>query len=434
MSRLSAVIGLGLAMGLASLSCSLFTPGAAPSPQPDTDAIATSVEATVRALQNHQVVPAVETPPLLEETPVQVITRTPLAATAPPTEVPQVLPAALYFLAPDSQGVNQIWRLAPDAVHFAALTAEAGPVTDYDVSTAGKLAYITQNQLVIRDPNTGERVTAADGGPDDNSDAFNFMKKIERPVWSPDGKTLAFGLNGINLLQIETGPAARVLPNDIKDTNGFLMPRALYRPDKWSPDGTRLLVDVGYYEGAGKAVYLLASNTVVLLSKGDLGGASCCAASWSPDSQSIFSAGFTYGSSSSDLWRYDAATGKGTQLIPEVAPDGTYNYTDWPLLLARGRLVYFFTNQTSIPASDNALLVKMTASDPDGVTERKFLREDPVHISEALWAADGSLAVVVLPAPGSTDYPAHGSIGVLYPDQRPIAQVIHDGRLLRWGP
>jgi len=431
MRRLSAIVAVAFAMGLPSLACSLLPVKTGPSGISDAHAIATAVQATVEAFQ-----PAAQTPSgqVQETSPALETAADPTAPAPTPTRapVPGVLPDSLYFLAPDTQGRQQVWRLATDAHTFYAVTAEAADVTDYDVSRDGALAYVAQNQLLLRTVNAGGRRVLADGGADDGSDTFRFTKTIAGLSWSPDGNTLAYGLNGIHLLQVEDGNDSVVLPNDIENLNGLLVPRALYQPDRWSPDGTRLLITIGFYEGATKAVYLPGSKTVVQLTKGGQGFASCCTASWSPDGQAVFSAGYVYGSMGSDLWRYDAATGQGTQLIPEIAPDGSFNHANWPVLGSGGKLFYFFANLSSMPSSD--VLLQMTRSDPDGVTGRTFLRTDPVLLSEALWAPDGSLAVAVLPAPGVYDYPAHGQIAILFAGEQPLTQIVKDGRLLRWGP
>ena len=436
MRRLPSFLPLALAVGLATLACSLLSPASKPPGGSSAHAVETAVQATVLALQSPTgpgPAPASPAgPALASETPASPALPGPTQTPAP---VAGILPSALYFLADDTQGHQQIWRLAPDALNFYPVTAEPSDVTDYDVSREGRLAYVAQNQLLLRTVNAGGRQVLADGGADDGSDAFRFTKTIAGPAWSPDGKTLAYGLNGVHLLQVSAGTVIQdstVLPNDLEDLNGLLVPRALYQPDRWSPDGTRLLISIGFYEGATKAIYVPGSKTVVQLTKGDQGGASCCTVSWSPDGQSVYSAGFIYGGSSSDLWRYDSATGKGTQLIPEIAADGTYNYADWPVLGSGGKLYYFFANQASIPSAD--ILLQMTSSDPDGVTGRTFLRADPVHLSEALWAPDGSLAVGVLPELGDVDYPAHGQIAILFAGPQPLTQLVKDGRLLRWGP
>jgi hypothetical protein len=78
----------------------------------------------------------------------------------------------------------------------------------------------------------------------------------------------------------------------------------------------------------------------------------------------------------------------------------------------------------------------MLRSAADGVSDRTVLQSNPLYVSEALWAPDASLAVVVAYTPGeqSGAGPAHGPIMVLPSSGQPPQEVVQDGRDLMWGP
>jgi WD40 repeat protein len=304
-------------------------------------------------------------------------------------------------------------------------------VSEFDVSAKGDLAYIANNQLFIWPAGSANRQLIVDGGANTLTDGWAFTQEIRYPRWSPDGATLAYGMNGLNLYTLATGATALALPNEIEDQEGFPFPRNLYAPAAWSPDGRALLIAVGHYEGEDKAIYTLAGGKLVNLTNADSGSV-CCSAAWSPDGTAIYTAGYAYGGLSSELWRYDAATGTGTRLIAESASDGTYNFADFPHALPDGSLAYFFGNIPSQPSNNVPLI--LVRSNSDGVTGRTALRPEKVVLVEALWSTDGSLVVTVQPGPGEPTWPPRGPIVVVFADGRPNQALVPDGRSPRWGP
>jgi hypothetical protein len=427
-----------LALGFATLACTLLSSGGASTPVVDQHRIDTSVAATVQAL-NPQVtatIPAVAgqttpvNPTAAGETPAPTMTVPTTTATA----LPKLLPAALFFIGPDRSGLDQVWRLAPQGNSVAPVTQEPASVTNFAVSADGQVAYVVNNRLILKRPGFIGTSVIADGGADDGSDAFRFSKTIDGLAWSPDGLTLAYGLNGIRLYHPATGADDLALQNDLVAQGEFILPNALYRPDVWSPDGGKLAIGISFMEGATMALFDPASHAVTKLQKTDGGMASCCTLAWAQGGKTLLSAGRTYGVTSADLWQYDPNTGKGTELIPAVGKDGVNHYVDWPLLGPDGKLYYFY-NGLAAPAN-GPVLYQMVRSEADGVSGRKPLQADPLLITEALWSPDASLALVVLLSPGNTSSAgvSHGPIAVLFQDGRPMQQIIQDGRKLIWGP
>jgi len=244
-----AVLSAGIILVLALIGCGLPLSG-----EPD------------QAVPERLATPSSFSPHSPSRTPEPQASPTPLPSPTPaetlePTPAPEEsssprLPMAVYFLARDTAQVEQVWRMDPDGTTLDQITSQAEGISAFDVTSSGRrLAYITGNQLVLQELNSGTTRVLVNGEPDDGSDGWNYSHRIEAPRWSLDGRTLAFGSNGLNLVDLETGEIRPVLANRVVDREGFPFPEALFRPDRWSPDGTAILVDVGFYEGAGKAIY-----------------------------------------------------------------------------------------------------------------------------------------------------------------------------------
>jgi hypothetical protein len=427
-----------LALGSATLACTLFSSGSPSTPVSSNQPIETSVAATVKALNPlTTALPeqlAGQPTPAETSAPAEALSETSLPPTTTPTPLPKLLPAALYFIGPDRSGLDQVWRLMPQGNSIEPITQEPASVTDFAVSTEGQVAYVVNNRLILKRPGFTGTSVIADGGADDGSDAYRFTKTIAGLAWAPDGLTLAYGQNGLHLYHPATGADVLALQNDVLAQGNFMLPRALYRPDAWSPDGSRLAIGISYTEGGTMAIFDPATSAVIKLQKTNGDSASCCTLAWALDGKALLSAGMTYGVTSADLWRYTAVDGKGTELIPTVGKDGIHNYVDWPILAPDGKLYYFY-NGLAAPAN-GPVLYQMVRSEPDGVSGRTVQQANPLLISEALWAPDASLALAVLLTPGdaSSSGASHGPIAVLFADGRPMQQIIQDGHKLVWGP
>ena len=114
-----------------------------PASNPDnTSKLATMVEETIQSMQES--VPEVTTSPIPPETE--------QATATLETSTPSLLPHALYFLAPGTNGKDQIWRMEKDGSGISVITAEANGITGYDISpSSGLIAYLTNNRIVITD-------------------------------------------------------------------------------------------------------------------------------------------------------------------------------------------------------------------------------------------------------------------------------------------
>jgi len=150
-----------------------------------------------------------------------------------------LLPHSFYYLGSDSARLLQVFRIETDGVAQRQLTSEPVGVSEYDVSRVdGSVAYVANNQLLLIDADGSNRRVIADGGTVDPNNPF--INTISSPVFSPDGQTLAYGHRGLRLYSFATGGSDLILENQIDDVGGGLfVPRELYSPERYSPDGTK---------------------------------------------------------------------------------------------------------------------------------------------------------------------------------------------------
>jgi len=349
--------------------------------------------------------------------------------TLAPTTAPDPLPHPLYFLNNDKTGLLQVFRLARDGKTIQQMTFEPAAVESYDVSPKdGSLVYDTNNQMYWVDASGAGRRLLVDGGPvDDNT---RFTNSVGVPVWSPDGAIIAFSHGGLNFYTVASGAINKVMENQIDSSAGFPVVRELYGPVGYSPDGSKLLISIGFYEGGTYGIYHPADNTLVRLSRAD-GGMVCCDLRWVPDGSGLYVSSPSIGIIESGLWYVDASTGTVTTLLPGSASDTTYNFADAPQVGRDGKLYFFFNNLPQIPTGHTPMY--LVRSGTDGVTGREQLQPNAFNgINEVLWAPDASLAVVAF-APVE-DVTVGGEAEIVYPDGRPNLSLVPFAEQLRWGP
>jgi len=344
-----------------------------------------------------------------------------------------LLPHSFYYLGSDSARLLQVFRIETDGVAQRQLTSEPVGVNEYDVSRVdGSVAYVANNQLLLIDADGSNRRVIADGGTVDPNNPF--INTISSPVFSPDGQTLAYGHRGLRLYSFATGGSDLILENQIDDVGGGLfVPRELYSPERYSPDGTKLLVTLGYYEGASSAIYSPETNALVRLVGGE-GALICCDdTEWSADGSSVYAANPTMGMFSSGLWRVDAATGEVTTLLPVDAGGGNFNVADEAYLAPDGQLYFLFA---AVPAPEGIITrspLQIVRSAPDAVTGRTVLRAENFQLlNEALWAPDASFLVAVI-APSPEVYQG-GQAEIVYFDSRPSEMLASSAQQMKWGP
>lgn len=353
-----------------------------------------------------------------------------------------VLPRPLYYLGDD----QQIHRLEVDAEATSIITAEPMPITHFDVSPVdGALAYVTANQLIVTD-NIGQgRLALFDGGAlalEQGYVKVNDMltREVTAPRWSPDGSQIAFGYGGVNLIPKAGGVAILTLANTTGDASASPdMPigAKIYRPHAWSPDGTRLMATFNYVpEGGGYAIFPAAGGAAVEPKDAETGFIiSCCEASWTADSSSVYVSSPAQGMVQAGLWLVNANTGEATTLIRgwQEGGDSNVKLVGMAHSLSDGKLYYFYG--LGILDMGTAPL-NMFRADGDGVSGQTMLRADAYEISEALWSPDGSGAVIA--DQSRFDYgnklpPFYYPLRWLRADGGDVVTLPEVGQALRWG-
>ena len=410
------IVGAFLLITITVLACalpSLATPPAIP--------VATVVAQTMQALS------ALATPtasPAATSVPTQLASPTSVSTTTS-----DVLPHSLYFLNNDKGGLVQIFRIERDGKTTSQITFEPSNVDSYDISPKdGSIAYVSNNQLLLVDANGAGRRVLVDGGAINENNRLS--NTVGSPVWSPDGKTIAYAEDGLNFYALDSGAITQVLKNDFDTSAGFLQVRAIYSPVRYSPDGSKLLITISYLENGTMGIYFLANKTMMKLNRPD-GGMFCCNTSWTPDSGGVYAASPTTGMIDSGLLYANASNGAVSILLPGAAPDGTYNFADAPLVGPDGKLYFFFNNLPQIPTSGHTPLY-MVKSESDGVTGRTQLKPDLFqNINEILWAPDASLAVAAFAS--TQDVYDGGEAEIVYPDARPNVVLTSFALQMKWG-
>ncbi|TAK11773.1 MAG: hypothetical protein EPO32_10920 [Anaerolineae bacterium] len=365
----------------------------------------------------------------------------PLEAPAPgpaPTEVlptatpvPDILPNPVYFLSAAS-GSSQVWRLARDGVTLDRLTDEPAPVDRFAVSPVdGSVAYLTANQLYLVQPDVSGRALLVDGGPAD--DAAPNETRILSLAWSPDGRTLAYGHNGINLYSFEDGVSQVVLPNIIRDADGNLtMGFKIFQVVGWSPDSSKLLLTLSAWETFTYTIWDVATQALIPLVSESL---VCCNLSWSPDGGTLWAASSISGMVTTGLWRYDATTGVETVLMARPVIDGlrlAADYAAYPMQMGDALYYLWAPMGDTLSYPVPYLLVRAPVSN---VNERTTLHSDAWPVSELLWAADGSLGLGILPeGPRPEEGYAFGALVLIPTDGSPGITLVESAAALAWGP
>jgi hypothetical protein len=358
-----------------------------------------------------------------------------------PTNVPEastsLLPHALYYLGTDSAGLTQVFRLDRDGKAKTQLTFEPFDVTDYDVSMAdGSLAYVASNQLLLANGDSSNRRVLIDEGtgPD--------LRGFYRPIFSPDGATLAYAHNGLNLYSVSTGVSNLMIEDQLEDVgDGQLLPIETYSPERYSPDGTKLLLALGHWEvSPSHAVYYPGTNALVRYEEVK-DYIYCCSFHggpvWSPDSSSFYgvASAHDYAYAQGALWRVDAATGEVTTILSSLEESGMLNLPKEPYLAPDGQLFFFFGRYSETSGYFDAPILQLVSTLPKGQTDIAVLRDENFRLmNEALWAPDASFVIAAtLP---ERRWDQGGGVLELYPTdgQKEVVWLAPYGEQMKWGP
>jgi Tol biopolymer transport system component len=350
-----------------------------------------------------------------------------LAACARNTDL---LPHSVYYLS-GIPGDYHVWRMEADGTTTTQLIDEGLGVDDFSVSMAdGSLAFISNNQLFLVDGDGQNRRLVSDGSQVDKQiEDYVFRGFVESPGFSPDGRTLAYAFDGLHLYNVASGQDEHVLTN-LGNLLGetFVFNKENYYPGPWSPDGNKLLIIMGYFEGSTLAIMEPGKEEPFRRLRSD--GPVCCTYHWTPDGSSVLVANPSFGVQWPGLWRYDAGSGEEFELVTTL-PDQP-KFVGWPVQLPSGDLLYFygerFTPEEGIP-------LVMVQSGPDG-GDRTQIRPEEFHVAQALWAEDGSLVLIHTFLGDLNSESRSERIVLARPDGSPLQVLIEtkDIQQMEWGP
>ncbi len=347
--------------------------------------------------------------------------------TATPIAEP-VLPHPVYYLSRRS-GSKQVWRLEADGVTQTQITTETADVLIFDVSRAdSSIAFVTQNQLYLVESDGGNRRLLVDNAAADSQAAdFYYSQRLSDPLFSPDGRFLAYSYDGVWILELASFQAVHFVENQLENSEDGSKVERFYAPLSWAPNSQRLLLSLGGSETSTLGFLNPGAEPLVTEVENNA-GLVCCQAAWAPDSNSVVVTSPYIGLVVPGAWRYDAATGARNPLLH--SGDGLFHFAGWPLLTADGSLFYFYASSAEVPDGDVPLY--MVRSGLDGLSERTQLRPDAFsNIGEMLWAEDGSLALVVQVG---ADGGSAGSVLLAASDGQQLVLLLDEGHMLRWGP
>ena len=346
--------------------------------------------------------------PIVTSTPLPVTPITPSTLRATQGIV-NPLPAPFYFLGQD----QQIWHLARDGVSITQVTTESSPITDFDISPAdGSLVYVVGG-IVPGQPETEAQLLMTDA-QGQNQKILPITSTVSTVRWSPDGKRIAYDSDeGIYVTALGGTPELRLAVENDSER---------YTVVSWSPNGALLLVDK-WGRGPGWATYVfnLQDNSLVPLEQ------SCCTPLWSQDSSGIYFAIDALGEVWPGLWFVSATNGKAQMLVKSVNPQNdllpwvSSPYTNTGTL-------YAFVGTTF--ESGWPFPLTLSQVHEDGTTTP--LRSDAHRLQQALWAANGTGALIVADS-NRRAWPPVGEIYWLGTGNEPAVALGRQGYKLQWG-
>jgi hypothetical protein len=170
------------------------------------------------------------------------------AVPPPPVVAGLVMHTDLYFFAYDDKGKAQVWQLPRTGEPPQPLTAESADVIAYALSPdQSEIAYVVADRLIVTDLNGADRRLVA---------TLQLKRLWVRVAWNPDGTQLAFhdGRGVWTVPADGSRPQRALIANQQSENQADAVNDQLYFDPRWSPDGTRLLVGIAYWESAGLGV------------------------------------------------------------------------------------------------------------------------------------------------------------------------------------
>ena len=240
-------------------------------------------------------------------------------------------------------------------------------------------------------------------------------REVELPIasrrgtdlaWSPDGRSLAYVLDGMRVLDVSSGESRQIMPCG-KFTH--------YCTFAWSPDGSTIAV------AQGARIELVSADGSSRLSLTPLGpdvgpDETVRDPTWSPDGRLIAFVAPGYGPEEPDRLYSVEASGSGLQLLVHEPP-GYRIGVQTPAWSPDGSKIAYIA---SGKWSNDKWRLHVTVIEADGSNPTELLQAGRCFCLAfkpgLAWSPDGTQLAVVIPAPGRGKGPARDGLYVMDAD------------------
>lgn len=351
------------------------------------------------------------------------------AATAVPV-TPDVasdisLPAPIYYLLEADGNPRALYRLETDTVTNTLISDVPEDVASFSVNPVnGDVAFAAGNSLYHTGPMGEDPRVLIEGAQGEETEEFVLKEKIGRPVWSPDGKQLAYTRGGLMLLELDSMTSTMLLENQLEQMpSGGVLIREIYAANRWNADGTKLILDVGYYEGGTIGIYDLTARRLIMPHTESW---LCCQTSWSSDGTSVYVSSPFIGMIEPGLWQIDAGTGEVTVLAEQTSE--AFPFVGWAEENPEGTLNYFY-NSVLLPPDDGTLALAPYQSPVLDFEDQTQTSQQTYRLREVLWAPDHELAVGL----GYSDSLYGENLYLITTTDLPAVVLPFEGSFIAWG-
>ncbi len=320
------------------------------------------------------------------------------------------LPHSLYFLSTIG-GKSQIFQMDAYGSHLVQITNEPQGVDDFDVSpNSSDIVYITANRLVLLEGNYRNKTILFEGDvlPADLTDTFRWTQLVSDPVWSNNGRFIAFSHNGIKIIELTTKEVQHIVTN-APPPAGETSPLRLYTPLAFTRENNHLLLQVIYEKGEILAAYKINAEQLIFVNLD-----ACCNFSYAIDNTHIYLTDAVDENYNHGVWHVNPLLGN----MENIAPEGEGGSYTWPKQSPFGRLYYFY-------AAEEEQVYGLYSSHTVELEKKTPLLEGKYVLGEALWSNDAYLVVI-------QDKTSH-TIKILRTDSNPVIELPFNGDHFQWG-